>query len=75
MRITVTIDDEFWADAQEITGITNKAELVREALKAFVARESARQLAKMGGTMPNIKDIVRRRPDDDYDDDDDEDSS
>ena len=33
MRTTVTIDDELLADAQEITGITDKSALLRHALK------------------------------------------
>lgn len=70
MRTIVNLDDELFARAQKLTNIATKAELVREALKALVERESARRLADLGGTMPNIKDIPRRRPDDDYDDDD-----
>jgi len=35
--------------------------LVREALKALIERESARRLAALGGTMPKLKNIPRRR--------------
>jgi len=35
--------------------------LIREALKALIERESARRLASLGGTMPKLKNIPRRR--------------
>jgi len=34
---------------------------VREALKALIERESARRLAALGGSMPGLKPIPRRR--------------
>ncbi len=60
MRMTLTIDDELLAQAQNITNITSKSELIRKALKALVERESARQLAKLGGSQPDLKPITRR---------------
>ena len=39
-----------------------KAPLVREALKALIERESARRLARLGGSQPNFKAPPRRRP-------------
>ncbi|MFN8617438.1 MAG: type II toxin-antitoxin system VapB family antitoxin [Dehalococcoidia bacterium] len=62
MRTTVTLDDELLEDAQELTGIMDKSALIRTALKDLVAREAARRLARLGGTMPDIEDIPRRRP-------------
>ena len=41
--------------------MTEKTAIVREALKALVERESARRLASLGGTMPKLKNIPRRR--------------
>lgn len=67
MRTTLTIDDELLAQAQNITNITSKSELIRKALKALVERESARQLAKLGGSQPDLKPITRRRFADDPD--------
>ena len=61
MRTTITIDDELLADAQELTGIQEKTALVREGLTALVQRESARRLARMGGTMPDLVVPPRRR--------------
>ena len=67
MRTTLNIDDELLARAQNLTNITSKPKLVREALKALVERESARQLAKLGGTQPGLRSIPRRRSDNDSD--------
>ena len=61
MRTTLNIDDELLAQAQTITNITEKPKLIREALKALVERESARQLAKLGGSAPAMKPVPRRR--------------
>lgn len=61
MRTTVTIDDELLQDAIELTGITEKSTLIREALKSIVAREAGRRLARMGGTMPDLVAPPRRR--------------
>ena len=61
VRTTVTLDDELLEEAQRLTGITERAALVRAALLALIARESARRLAKLGGTEPQLKDVPRRR--------------
>jgi Arc/MetJ family transcription regulator len=61
MRTTIALDDDLIRQAQEYTGITEKAVLVREALKQLVQREAARRLAALGGTMPDLKPIPRRR--------------
>jgi Arc/MetJ family transcription regulator len=62
MRTTLALDDDLVRLAQEFTGVTEKTALVREALKSLIERESARRLAALGGTMPEVKDIPRRRP-------------
>jgi Arc/MetJ family transcription regulator len=61
MRTTVTLDDDLVARAQELTGISDKGELLRAALTAIIQREAARQLARLGGTMPDLKSVPRRR--------------
>jgi Arc/MetJ family transcription regulator len=61
MRTTLALDDELLAQAQALTGLTEKSALVREALKALVARESARRLALLGGTEPLLEAAPRRR--------------
>lgn len=62
MRTTIAIDDELFAKAQEFAGVREKSAVVREALKAFVEREAARRLARIGGVEPNVKAPPRRRP-------------
>ena len=61
MRTTVALDDDLVRTAQEFTGVSEKTTLIREALKALIERESARRLAALGGTMPKLKRIPRRR--------------
>ena len=61
MRTTLALDDELLAEAQRLTGTTEKSALVREALRALIQRESARRLAKLGGTEPELTEISRRR--------------
>ena len=63
MRTTVNIDDQLLSEAQRITGLNEKAALVREGLKALIELESARRLAKLGATDPILKPIPRRRTD------------
>lgn len=60
MRTTLALDDELLAQAQAFTGLKEKSALVREALKALIERESARRLAKLGGSEPRLKAVPRR---------------
>lgn len=62
MRTTLNIDDELLARARELTNITTKPALIREALRALVERESARRLARLGGSQPDLQPVPRRRP-------------
>lgn len=61
MRTTLALDDELLAKAQALVGINEKSALVREALKALVERESARRLARLGGSEPRLTAPRRRR--------------
>ena len=61
MRTTIAMDDELVRQAQAFTGLKEKSALVREALKALIERESARRLAMLGGTEPDIVAPPRRR--------------
>lgn len=63
MRATVSLDDELLRTAHEYTGVTERAELIREALKALIAREAGRRLLALAGTAPNIEKIRRTRVD------------
>jgi Arc/MetJ family transcription regulator len=61
MRTTLALDDELLAKAQAFTGLKEKSALVREALKALIERESARRLARLGGSEPELETPPRRR--------------
>ena len=61
MRTTLALDDDLMRVAQEYTGVAEKTALIREALKSLIERESARRLAALGGTAPEMRDIPRRR--------------
>jgi Arc/MetJ family transcription regulator len=61
MRTTIALDDELMAKAQAYTGLVEKSAMIREALKALIERESARRLARLGGSEPDVQDIPRRR--------------
>lgn len=61
MRTTLKLDDDLLAEAQRLTGTSEKAALVREGLKALIERESARRLARLGGTEPALNEIPRRQ--------------
>ena len=63
MRTTITIDDELYRKALEVADPgMDKSDLVREAMKVFVRVQSARRLAALGATAPDMKNIPRRRP-------------
>jgi Arc/MetJ family transcription regulator len=62
MRTTLALDDELLAKPQAFTGLKQKSSLVREALKAPIERESARRLARLGGSEPEMDSLPRRRP-------------
>jgi len=61
MRTTLALDDELLNEAQFLTGLTEKSAVVREALQALIARESARRLARLGGSEPDLVAPPRRR--------------
>ena len=61
MRTTLNIEDNLIDKAAKITGIKEKTALVKLGLEALIARESARRLAKLGGSQKSLKAIPRRR--------------
>ena len=63
MRTTISLDDDLLAKAQAYTGLKEKSALIQEALKALIQRESARRLARLGGTEPDLIAPPRRRQD------------
>ncbi len=63
MRTTVVLDDDLVQIAQEYSGLTERTALLRKALKALIHLEASQRLAALGGTMPDLEDIPRRRID------------
>lgn len=61
MRTTLVLDDDLITEAQRLTGITEKAALVRLALRVLIERESARRLAHQAGSVPEATPVPRRR--------------
>jgi hypothetical protein len=45
-----------------MTGVREVGTLIKTALTQLVQREAARRLIKLGGTMPDLEYIPRRRP-------------
>ncbi len=61
MRTTLALDEDLLLQAQLFTGLKEKSALVREALKALIERESAKRLALLGGSEPQLEAPPRRR--------------
>lgn len=61
MKTTIAVDAALLKRAEELTGIADSASLAREALRALIERESARKLARLGGSQPQLTPIPRRR--------------
>ncbi|GIL06685.1 MAG: antitoxin VapB32 [Betaproteobacteria bacterium] len=62
MRTTINLDERLVSEAQHLTGLTERTALIHEALRALIQRESARRLARLGGSEPRLRSIPRRRP-------------
>lgn len=61
MRTTVTLDEDLLARASKLTGSLDRSALLHEGLRALIQRESAKRLAKLGGSQPALKAVPRRR--------------
>ena len=62
MRTTLILDDELVREARELTGIEEKTALVHAGLRELIAKNAARRLAALGGSMPKYTAPPRRRP-------------
>ena len=62
MRTTLNLRDDLLAEAQRLTGVSEKTALLHAGLEALIARESARRLAALGGTARGLRVPRRRRP-------------
>lgn len=62
MRTTLNLDDALLAKAHSLSGMKERTALLSEALRALIERESAKRLARLGGSQPRLKASRRRRP-------------
>ncbi|HEX6161229.1 MAG TPA: type II toxin-antitoxin system VapB family antitoxin [Thermoanaerobaculia bacterium] len=60
MRTTINLDDELIEEAQRVTGTLDRTALIHAGLRALIARESAKRLARLGGSDPDLE-LPRRR--------------
>jgi len=61
MRTTINLDEQLIEEAQRMTGTRERTALIHDGLRALIARESSRRLAKLGGSDPGAKAPRRRR--------------
>jgi Arc/MetJ family transcription regulator len=62
MRTTLNIDETLLRRALRVSGLQEKTAVLHAGLQALIERESARQLALLGGSERKLKPIARRRP-------------
>lgn len=62
MRTTINLDDDLIEEAKRLTGTSERTALIHEGLRALIERESARRLARLGGSEPALSPVRRRRP-------------
>ena len=62
MRTTLTLDDDLLAKARAFTGLEETSAVIRKALEALIEQERARQLARLGGSEPELAIPPRRQP-------------
>jgi Arc/MetJ family transcription regulator len=62
MRTTLNLDDSLLAEARKLSGVEERTALIHEGLRALISRESARRLARLGGSEPRLRSVPRRRP-------------
>lgn len=61
MRTTINLNEELLSEAAALTGIEEKTKLISLGLEALIARESAKRLAKLGGSEKKLTNVPRRR--------------
>lgn len=61
MRTTINLDESLLRQAHDLTGIEERTALIHEGLRALIARETSRRLARLGGTEPDLRAPPRRR--------------
>jgi Arc/MetJ family transcription regulator len=61
MRTTINLDDDLLARAQQLSGVNERSVLLSEALQALIQRESAKRLALLGASEPQLQYVARRQ--------------
>jgi Arc/MetJ family transcription regulator len=61
MRTTIDLDEQLVKEAQRLTGTQERTALIHDGLRALIARESAKRLARLGGSDPKASAPGRRR--------------
>ena len=61
MRTTINLEKALLDEAQRVTGLRERTALIREGLRALIERESARRLARLGGSETDLRPVPRRR--------------
>ncbi|MDO5093922.1 MAG: type II toxin-antitoxin system VapB family antitoxin [Propionibacteriaceae bacterium] len=62
MRTTVTLDPSLLEEAQRLTGVCERAQVIRLAVERLVEQEHARRLVLLDGTDPDAQTAPRQRP-------------
>lgn len=62
MRTTINLNKDLVSEAQRLTGIEERTALIHAGLRVLIERESARRLARLGGSEPQLEEILRKRP-------------
>ena len=62
MRTTINLDELLLEAAEKVSGLKERTALIHEGLRALIERESARRLARLGGSQPQLAPVPRRRP-------------
>ena len=60
MRTTVDLDERLVGKARRLTGTKGLSALLHAGLEALIERESARRLARLGGSEPQLGGTPRR---------------
>ncbi len=60
MRTTLNLDEKVLEKAVALTGIKEKTLLLHKGLEALISSESAKRLASLGASNPELKNIPRR---------------